>query len=330
MPPLAICGVIHRHRAKITATAGLVQTTASPRTIGHLFCSIHPFLVSPDLQFCLHDLEGHESQMADPQPQAIPAVEKVPDEIWHNIFMHVALDRPQRDERGFPTDGPHPLLPVVQANKRFNAVAGPLLVTNWHLTPFRESGAKFALHLLEHPHLRSRVKSLGLSVLTFSPARPEALRASLRNRWPSGFIPAAEAEQLVESAEKTCPPLAELEFGDWEVNWTDQIGKRSPDAISALVLAWATELQELDLTWDDDSDDMCGPYPWLIRLVKLAVGVLSPSVGQGHGLPRPALFQNLHSVTLWRCTYASVSSPVDSPWAIELRRVHISSTETCS
>lgn len=268
--------------------------------------------------------------MADPQTQAISAVEKVPDEIWYDIFMHVALDHPQRDERGFPTDGPHPLLPVAQANKRFNAVAGPLLVTKWHLTPTRESGAKFARHLLKHPHLRSRVKSLGLSVLTFTPTRPQARRASLRNRWPPSFIPTAEAEQLVESAEKTCPPLAELESGDWKINWTDQIGKRSPDAISALVLAWVIELQELDLTWDDDSEDTCGPDPWLIRLVKLAVGVLSPSVGQVPDLQPPTMFQNLHSVTLWRCTYASVSSPVDSPWAIELRRVHIYSTETCS
>lgn len=250
--------------------------------------------------------------MTHPQPQTTSVLEEVPDEIWHGIFMHLALDHPQLDGPDFPTDGPHPLLPVVQVSKRFNTIASPLLVAKWHPKPTRPSGAKFVLHLLKHPQLRSRVKHLTMDVIAFSAARPKGKRASLYNRWPSTFITAAEVEQLVESAEKTCPPLAQLGYDDGKISWTDQIGKRSPDAISALLLAWVTELEELELTFDHDFEE-CGPDPWLVRPLKLAVGVLfpPPPAVQDNILQPPAMFQKLHCVTVWRCTYASVSS-VDS------------------
>lgn len=249
--------------------------------------------------------------MTHPQPQATSPFEGVPDEVLHDILMHIATDYPVRE--GLFKYGPHPLLPVAQVNRRFNAVASPLLVRKWHLTTTGQSGAKFVLHLLKHHHLRSQVKSLALDVRMFDnePVPREPTHDVLDNCWFRSHISPAEVEQLVESAQEACPPLARLRYHDPGISWTDQIGQRSTGAISALVLAWATELQELDLLLKMGSSESPEyPDPWLIRLVKLAVGSLHSIGVQDHGLPPPALFEKLRSVTLVHCTYASISFSV--------------------
>ena len=227
--------------------------------------------------------------------------------------MHIATDYPVREGCGLLEYGPHPLLPLVQVNRRFNAVANPLLVRKWHLTTTLtgRSGPKFVLHLLKHHHLRSQVKFLALDVRLFDPMPRELIHDMRDYSWLRIHTSTVEVEQLVESAEKTCPALARLRFYDPRISWTDQIGQRSTGAISALVLAWATELQELDLTFSMGSSDSSEyPDPWLILLVKLAVGMLpSPGV-QGHEPTPPALFEKLRCVTLVHCTFASISFSV--------------------
>lgn len=229
--------------------------------------------------------------MTHPQPQEISTLDSVPDEILNEIFTHIVKESPFRDECGLHVYSSHPLLPVVQVNRRFNALASPLMVRKWRLR-FTDhsiaSDAGFVLHLLKQPHLRSQIRSLALNV-------PDTDYAS----FDDSHIPTVEVEQLVESAEKACPSLAGIQYQDGMVSWSGQIGDRSPGAICALVGAWATELQELDLTLPFDYDvDPWKPDPWLIQLVKLTTEVLTPHWGEGHDLPPPAMFTKLRCVTL--------------------------------
>lgn len=226
----------------------------------------------------------------------------VPDEILNEILTHIVNDSTFRNECGVLKHGTNPLLPVVLVNRRFNAVASPLMVRKWRMrsTGRGANGVGFARHLLEQPHRRSQVTSLALDVDSFDEAVFDDGKPTVRgNRWPRSFIPKPECEQLAESAEKACPKLAGMRYEDREVSWSDQIALRSPSAISTLVATWATELQELDLTllFDAIKDDW-EPGPWLFQLVKLATGVLSPRWNQGHDLPPPAVFTKLRSVTL--------------------------------
>lgn len=243
--------------------------------------------------------------MTHTQLQAITTLETVPDEVLHEIFLHVATGHSGHDEHSFPISGPHPLLPVVQVNRRFNTVASPLLVRDWHLRLSDESGAKFVLHLLKHPELRSQVKSLALyERLLRSPgpdgrARQEDNSRSPRapgDRWPQNSCSTVELEQLAQSAEETWPTLAFRVHDDEEFSWADQIRQRSPRAIAALALAWATGLQELNLMVDDWTPGE--PGLWMMRLVKMAVGVLPPLGVEGHGLPLPDVFTKLDRVSL--------------------------------
>lgn len=268
-----------------------------------------------------HDeTEGHRSSMTQVQPQVIATLETVPNEVLHEIFLHVAAGHIGHDGFSFPISVPHPLLPVAQVNRRFNTVASPLLVRNWHLRPADESGAKFVLHLLKHPDLRSQVKSLDLFEREFRP--PARFRTEIQtyhnrapgapgDRWPESFCSTAELERLAQSAETTCPRLACWVHEDEEHSWADQIRQGLPRAIAALALAWATELQELHLMVDEGTP--AEPGLWMMRLVKMAVGVLSPLGGEGPGLPPPSVFTKLRFVSLGQSsTYTSVFSPVAS------------------
>lgn len=249
--------------------------------------------------------------MTHPQPHEISTLDSVPDEILNEIFSHIVMETPFRDEWGLPAYSSHPLLPVVQVNRRFNAIASPLMVRKWRLRFTDQSiasDAGFVLHLLKRPHLRSQIRSLALDVLDFDAA------------WfDDSHIPTVEVEQLVESAEKACPPLAGTGYLNGRVSWLGEIGDRSPGAICALVVAWATELQELDLTLDNTgSIDEWEPDPWLIRLVELTTEIPSPRWDQGHDLQSPAMFTKLRCVTLRHCMYPVSPS---LPWPIELRKV---------
>jgi hypothetical protein len=185
----------------------------------HSSCSSHQLLDSVKLTSVLTSndcdhLERFQPKMTHPQPQEISTLDKVPDEILNEIFTYIAIDSPFRDECGVLGYGTHPLLPVVQVNKRFNAVASPLMVRKCRLalTDQTSVGAGFVLHLLRKPHLRSQVKSLALDVLSFDPAWfDDGTPAARGNRWPRSFIPTAECEQLIESAEKACPPAGSHE-----------------------------------------------------------------------------------------------------------------------
>lgn len=245
--------------------------------------------------------------MTSPSPQRISPLDRVPDEILNEIFDHIAIDTNFRDECGNLAYGPRPspLLATVQVNRRFNAVASPLMVRKWRLElKYHMAGSTgFVRHLLKQANLRSQVRSLALFV-DFAPVEFDwnSQRGTKRNRWPPSFIPTVECEQLAESAEKACAPLAGLRYKDKQVSWPSEVGLRSPTAISALVVAWATELQELDLTLVGDAHDT-RPDPWLFQLVKLATGALSPYWTQVHDLLPPAMFTKLRSVTLANCTY---------------------------
>lgn len=124
----------------------------------------------------------------------------------------------------------------------------------------------FELHLLKQPHLRAQVKSLAVDVLDSDFRRfDDGDLATLENRLPRSFVPTAEIEQLVKSAEKACPGLAGLRYEHGEVSWSEQVGLRSPDAIIALVVAWAIDLQELDLTLTLNLNvNEWEPDPWLL------------------------------------------------------------------
>lgn len=253
--------------------------------------------------------------MTQDQPQAVATLERVPDEVLHEIFLHVATVCSRHDEHSSPTSGPHPLLPVVQVNRRFNTVASPLLVRNWHLRP-AESGAKFVLHLLKHPDLRSQVKSLALLDESFCSPAPygrsrwaDANRSPRlpHDRWPQAFCSTGEMEQLARSAEEAYPTLALRVHAGEENSWAGQIRQRSHRAIAALVLAWATGLQELELMLVDTFNPEV-PDLWTLQLAGTAVGVLSPLGVQGRGLPPPDVFTKLRCVSLGHCTYTSVLS----------------------
>ncbi|KAJ0116993.1 hypothetical protein J7T55_003408 [Diaporthe amygdali] len=236
--------------------------------------------------------------MTQAQLHATSPFERAPDEVLNEIFMHIATEYPENSDCGLLTwpYGPHPLLPVVQVNKRFNAVASPLLVLNWRLRPTDRNGAKFVLHLLKHPYLRSQVKSLALNVLSFERALQGDDPAPPYNRWPQSYCSTEEVELLVQSAERIYPPLADWRGDDVGLSWTGQIAQRSPGAIAALAVAWATELSTLDLTLDFWASGE--PDPWLIRLVKMVVGVLSAPEGLDRDLPSPAMFTKLRCVSL--------------------------------
>lgn len=192
------------------------------------------------------------------------------------------------------------LLPVVQVNKRFNAVATPLLVRDWHLRPADESGAKFVLHLLKHPQLRSRVKSLTIDERGFRKRIP--IQYATDYRWPQSLCSTAELEQLATSAEETCPMLACWVDEHEEASWSGQVRQRRPNAIAALALAWATGLQELDLMVDDWTVSG-GPGSWICRLVQMAVGVLPPLGVEGRDLPLPDVSTKLRCVSLSKRMY---------------------------
>ncbi|KAG6355927.1 hypothetical protein INS49_015311 [Diaporthe citri] len=240
------------------------------------------------------------------QPRAITILETVPDEVLREMFLNVAAGYPGYDEHSFPVFGPHPLLPVVQVNRRFNTVANPLLVRNWQLSPAEKSGAKFVLHLLKHPDLRSQVRSLALyEASSWSQAPDGRARREDDNRtpraphdrWPQTFCSTVEMEQLAQSAEETYPTLSSRVHDGEEDSWAGQIRQRSPCAIAALVLAWATGLQELDLMVDAWTEG--DPGLWMMRLVRIAVGVQSPLGVDGRGLPRaPDVFTKLRCVSL--------------------------------
>lgn len=264
------------------------------------------------------DIEGYRSSMTKIQPRAITTLGTVPDEVLHEIFLHVATGHPGHDEHSFPIAGPHPLLPVVQVNRRFNTVASPLLVRDWHLRLADESGAKFVLHLLKHPELRSQVKSLALyERLLRSPAPDGRARQEDNSRsrapgdrWPQNSCSTVELEQLAQSAEENYPTLASQVHDGEENSWAGQIRQGCPRAIAALALAWATGLQELNLMVDDWTPGE--PRLWMMRLVKMVVGVLPPLGVEGHGLPLPDVFTKLDRVSLGHCTYTSVCFPVSA------------------
>lgn len=260
------------------------------------------------------EIEGNWPSMTQIQPRAVTILETVPDEILHDIFLHVATEHPRRNKDNLPISGPHPLLPVVQVNRRFNTVASPLLVRNWHLRSADQSGAKSVLHLLKHPELRSQVKSLALYEESFDEEalayaltgrarhrdNSRARRAS-RDRWPQTFCSTVELEQLAQSAEETYPALSSWAHDGEEHSWADEIRQRSSHAIAALALAWATELQELELMVGTYTPEV--PDLWTLRLVGMIVGLLSPLGAQGRSLPPPVLFTKLRCVTLGHCTY---------------------------
>lgn len=246
-------------------------------------------------------LERIQSKMRRSQPQNISTFDSVPDEILNEIFKYVAGDLPFFDGRHEVPYLPHPLLPVVQVNRRFNALASALMVRKWRVELNDISlanEAAFVLYLLKQPHLRSQVRSLALYILSFDAPS-----------FDDSDMPTVEVGQLVESAEKACGPLAGMRYDHGEVSWCGQIGLRSPSAISGLLLAWATELRELDLTFHEFDPAMVQdvdegrPDPWPFVLVKLAAGVLSPRWGTGHDLPPPAMFTKLRCVTLRHGTY---------------------------
>lgn len=250
---------------------------------------------------CDHvDLEGHQPKMTQARP---PAIERIPNEVFHEIFMLVAAATPVYDEHSFPVSGPHPLLPVVQVNKRFNTVASPLLVRNWRLRPADESGARFVLHLLKQPHLRSQIKSLAVDERAQPGYHDHAPRAP-GDRWPQSFCSPAEFEQLAQSAEETYPALARWFCHGEEPSWGDEIRQMAPRAIAALVLAWATGLEALHLLVDAWTPTE--PGPWISRLVKMVVGVLSPLGDEDRGPPIPDVFAKLRCVSLGYCAYTSV------------------------
>lgn len=259
------------------------------------------------------ETEGYRSSTTQVQPQAITTLETVPNEVLHEIFLHVAPRYVGYDGFSFPLSGPDPLLPVAQVNRRFNTVASPLLVRDWYLRAADESGARFVLHLLKHPDLRSQVKLLALLEREFRPpAQGRTLIETYVNRapgapgdrWPESFCSTAELERLAQSAETTCPKLACWVHEDEEHSWADQIRQGLPRAIAALALAWATELQELHLMVDKGTP--AEPGLWMMRLVKMAVSVLSPPGGEGRGLPPPGVFTKLRFVSLGQRTYTSV------------------------
>lgn len=228
-----------------------------------------------------------------------PAIERIPNEVFHEIFMLVAAATPGYDEHSFPVSGPHPLLPVVQVSKRFNTIASPLLVCNWRLRPADENGAKFVLHLLKQPHLRSQIKALAVDERAQPGYHDHAPRAP-GDRWPRSFCSAAELEQLARSAEETYLALARW-FCRGE---KPSIGQMDPRAIAALALAWATGLEALHLLVDAWTPTE--PDPWTIRLVKMVVGVLSPLGDEDRGLPLPDVFAKLRCVSLGYCAYTSI------------------------
>lgn len=237
--------------------------------------------------------------MTQAQP---PAIERIPHEVLHEIFILVAAATPGYDEHSFPICGPHPLLPVVQVNRRFNTVASPLLVCNWRLRPADESGARFVLHLLKQPHLRTRIKSLAVDECAQPGSHDHDPRAP-GDRWSRTFCSAAELEQLAQSAEETYPALARWFCHGEELSWADQIRQMAPRAIAALALAWATGLEALHLLLDAWTP--IEPDPWASRLVKMVVGVLSPLGAEDRGLPLPDVFAKLRCVSLGYCTYTS-------------------------
>lgn len=254
--------------------------------------------------------------MTRTQPPATSIIDRVPDEVLHDMFLHVAAVPPF-----FPRSGPHPLLPVVQVSRRFNTVASPILVRDLHLRPTDESGAQSVLHLLKHPHLRPQVKSLAMDeraykVRAFRILSPQALARQddvhaqwePEDRWPKSFCSAAESEQLARSAEETYPALACWAHEDEEYAWAGEIRLRSPRAVAALAVAWATGLRELELITDAWTPDE--PGLWMLRLVKMLAGVLSPLGAGGRGTPPPDVLTKLRCVSLIHRAYSPVSSPV--------------------
>lgn len=210
-----------------------------------------------------------------------------------------------RNGWGYTTygDKPSPLLPIVKVNRRFNAIASPLMVRKWHLELKYHvaSSTGFVRHLLNKPYLRSQVRSLTLFV-DFAPVEFDWNPPSFpkRDRWPSSFLSAVECKWLAKSAKKQCRSLAGLRYKDKTVSWPSQVALRSPTAISTLVVAWARELQELDITLVGDVQDT-KPDPWLFQLVKLATGVLPHFYAQVNDRPPPLVFTKLRSVTLANC-----------------------------
>lgn len=249
---------------------------------------------------CDHvELEGHQPKMTQAQP---PAIERIPNEVFHEIFLLVAAATPGYDEHSFPVSSPHPLLPVVQVNRRFNTVASPLLVRNWRLRPEDESGVRFVLHLLKQPNLRSQIKSLAVDERAQPGYHDHAPRVP-GDRWPLSFCSAAQLEQLAQSAEETYPALARWFCHGQEPSWAGQIRQMSPRAIAALALAWATGLEALHLLVDAWTPTE--PGPWISRLVKMVVGVLTPLGDEDRGLPLSDVFAKLRCVSLGYCTYPS-------------------------
>lgn len=156
----------------------------------------------------------------------MPHILDLPDEILQQISIYVS-------EAG---DGS--LFKVVAVNRRLNTLAVPFLVRRW--PPKRcndRAGIEYlALHLLRHPELREQVRWLALS-------------SSGSFRWPrrnfSPYMPKLGREKLEEIAAALThgwPKYAEAP------DWTSQIREGIGDAISALVLTWATNLTYLEFT----------------------------------------------------------------------------------
>ncbi|KAF4949277.1 hypothetical protein FSARC_13525 [Fusarium sarcochroum] len=144
----------------------------------------------------------------------------MPDEILEQIFTHVS-------------DIAHSSLSnIALTNKRLSRIVCPLQVRRWsNCYDFDDLPlARLALHLLRHPELRTRVRSLkfGYLEVAASDDPPEDLRAE-------------NLEALSRAAKEAVPVLAE------STDLCEQICQGWEEAIAVLVLSWTTKLTQLYL-----------------------------------------------------------------------------------
>ncbi|KAF5566263.1 hypothetical protein FNAPI_1262 [Fusarium napiforme] len=146
----------------------------------------------------------------------------LPDETLHRVLEFVTSDRPSLENTSL-------------VNSRFNKIAFPLLVRQWHDSQecLEPSIERLALHLLRNPDLRRHVERLDLGYL-----RP------LHDHDPDTVD--LSPESLAALADAAEEDLEVSKFLSTHVCHRIRLG--CEDAIAVLILAWCTRLTHLTIT----------------------------------------------------------------------------------
>ena len=196
-------------------------------------------------------------------------LDELPFDLLYQILFEVSQNDLKRDQT---------LVALCLTCKALREIARPLLVHHWH--DRRDLLEPFTRHLLDHPELRPHVKKITCEGDLLCPFPVGSWTPILPYLAP-----------LASEAQKEFPDFATA------LAWDKRLANRDLDAIFTMLLAWATQLQELDMTMPAFSPQQVPCFLWLVYHV---VDVALPSNKD----PAAALpLCRLQSVTLHMITW---------------------------